>query len=281
MINFLLSASNTPPWLGGPNILYAGIYGYGFASYEGRILEVYNSKGAYVTEGSSMGGQNANLGGGAFLRWNQLGISLDFSEAFYNSWTYKGTDYPDTSFYQRVGLDITWHINNESWTGIGLGFRTLRYASGLGFQLPDTSDSIAKIGRNVPLPNATVRFFSLGLQGKFFVEAEKIYADRRGLLPWVGGYVGYAQASLEAGEPLNATSDASGFHIEASLGLDFYVQPWLCFWISGRYSTFETNFPLSLPSSNKYKDIYDNVRTSSGITSVQGGIRLTFSRERY
>jgi hypothetical protein len=36
-----------------------------------------------------------------------------------------------------------------------------------------------------------------------------------------------------------------------------------------------------LPSSNKYKDIYDNVRTSSSITSVQGGIRLTFSRERY
>ena len=280
MIHLLFSASNTPPWLGGPNILYAGIYGYGFASYEGRILELQSSPGSYVTEGSSMGGQTSNLGGGAFLRWNQLGFFLDFSEAFYNSWTYKGEDYSDTSFYQRVGLDVTWHINNESWTGIGLGFRTLRYASGLGFQLPDTSSSIVKEGKNVPLPNATVRFLSLGLQGKFSVEAEKLYADRRGLLPWVGGYVGYAQASLDAGEPMNATSDAAGFHIEASLGLDFYVQPWLCFWISGKYSTFETTFLLTLPSNHIYKN-YDMVRTSSGITSVQGGIKLTFSRERY
>ncbi len=281
MIGTLICASNTPPWLGGPNILYAGIYGYGFASYESRILEIYSSKGSYVTEGASMGGQNANIGGGAFLRWNKFGLFFDFSEALYTSWTYRGEDYQDTSFYQRIGLDAIWHINNDSWTGIGLSFRTIRYALGLGFQLPDTSDNLAKMGKNVPLPNSTVRFFSIGINGRFYLEAEKIYSDRKGILPWVGGYVGYAQSSLDAGDPINSNSEAAGFHIEASLGLDFYVQPWLCFWISGRYSTFETTFPLVLPSSHKYKDIYDNVRTSSGITSIQGGIKLTFIRERY
>ncbi|MEO0138859.1 MAG: hypothetical protein ABIL16_06040 [candidate division WOR-3 bacterium] len=277
MITVLLAGSNTPPWLGGPNILYAGIYGYGFAAYESRTVESYSTKGDYITRG--LGGQSANLGGGAFIRWNQLGIYLDFVEGYFYSWNYQNEEIKDTSFYQRIGVDITWHINNESWTGIGGGIRNVRYALGYGFPFPDTSSNEVKEGKNLPIPNSNVKFMAIGLQGKYYLEAEKLYYERKGLLPWIGGYVGYAQASFEAGEPFNTSSDASSFYVEVMLGLDFYVQPWLSFWISGKYTTFETFFPL--PPSHKYKDYYDNVRTSLGTTLIQGGIRLTFARERY
>ncbi len=276
MIWVLLTGSNTPPWLGGPNILYAGIYGYGFAGYESRTIESYG--GTYIANG--LGGQTANLGGGAFLRWNTVGAYIDFSESYFNSWTYSGKTVDDTSFYQRIGVDITWHINNESWTGIGAGIRTVRFALGNGFTFPDTTDSLVKNGRNLPIPNSNVKFLSIGVQGRYYLEAEKIYSERKGLLPWIGGYVGYAQASFEAGEPFGyVSSDASSFHVELMAGLDFYVQPWLSFWIMGGYSTFEVSFPL--PPSYPYKDYYKEAHTSKSMTVVEGGIRLTFSRERY
>ncbi len=278
MIYMIISGSNTPPWLGGPNILYAGLYGYGFAAYESRTIESYDPLGVYVTSGLS--GQTANLGGGAFLRWNQLGIYLDFSESYYYSWGYQGETIDDTSFFQGIGVDITWHINNESWTGIGGGIRIARYALGYGFSFPDTTDSLVKIRKNLPIPNSNVRFLSIGVQGRYYLEAEKIYSERKGILPFIGGYVGYAQASFEAEKPFGyVSSDASSFHVELMLGIDFYVQPWLSFWIMGKYSTFEASF--SLPPSFTYKDYYEYARTSKGTTSIAGGIKLTFSRERY
>jgi len=95
----------------------------------------------------------------------------------------------------------------------------------------------------------------MGVSGRLYLEVENLYSEGRGFLPWVGGHV-------------------------ASLGLDFYIAPWLGFFIEGGYTSFESNMLVS-GINPEYKDYYDQVRAGYNNASVKAGIRLTWAKERY
>ncbi|NPA80291.1 MAG: hypothetical protein GXO29_04505 [Thermotogae bacterium] len=281
MIVALLAGSNLPPWMSGPNVLYVGIYGYGAADYEERVINVQSFQSPYTAKGLSS--SSSHFGGGAFVRWNTWGVVLDFTEGYFYGWkpNFDDTTYVDTSFFQDVSLTLAHYKDPYSWTYVGFTVSTKRFAFGYGIPFPDTADSIVKNSINWPVPNSNVKYLSMGLSGRFYIEVEKLYSDGRGLLPWIGGHVAWAQVSFQSSDPLgNASGTGNTIYFAISAGADFYVQPWLGFFISGSFTSFESTMDL-VGVNPGYRDYYDQVRTGYNNASVRAGVRLTWYKERY
>jgi len=106
MIGLFLAASNLPPWMTGPNVLYVGLYGYGAVDYEERIINAYSFKSTYTAKGLSS--SSSHFGGGAFARWNTWGLTVDFQEGYFYKWkpSFADTTYTDTSFFQNIAVTL-------------------------------------------------------------------------------------------------------------------------------------------------------------------------------
>ncbi len=281
MIGLLLAASNLPPWMTGPNVLYVGIYGYGSADYEERVINVYSFKSVYTAKGLSS--SSSHFGGGGFVRWNTWGVMVDLQEGYFYRWkpSFADTTYTDTSFFQNVAVTVAHFRNPYSWTYVGFTVSTRRFAFGYGIPFPDTSSDIVKNSENWPVPNSDVRYLSMGVSGRLYLEMENLYSEGRGFLPWVGGQVAWAQVSFQSEDPLGNTSGTGNtLYFAVGLGLDFYVAPWLGFFIEGSYTSFESNMLLSGINPG-YRDYYDQVRAGYNNASVKAGLRLTWYKERY
>lgn len=281
MIGLMIAASNLPPWMTGPNVIYVGIYGYGSADYEERVMTIYSFKSSYVTKGLSSA--SSHFGGGGFVRWNTWGVSVDFQEGYFYAWkpSFAETTYTDTSFFQDIAVTLAHYRNPYSWTYIGFTVASRRFAFGYGIPFPDTSSGAVKNSEPLPVPNSDVRYLSMGISGKFYLELENLYSEGRGFLPWAGGRVGWAQVSFESRDPLGyASGTGNTLCFSASLGLDFYASPWLSFFVESRYAAMKANVLLAGLNPG-YKEYYDQVRVGYNNASIKAGVRFTWYKERY
>ncbi|NPB02847.1 MAG: hypothetical protein GXO39_00315 [Thermotogae bacterium] len=282
MTLILLAGSNLPPWMTGPNVLYVGLYGYGATDYQERTINAQSFKTTYTSKGLSS--SSAHFGGGAFVRWNTWGVNVELNEGYFYKWKpnfQQDTTYADTSFFQDISVTIAHYRNPYSWTYVGITVSTHRFAFGYGIPFPDTSSEIVKNSENWPIPNSEVRYLSMGISGRVYLEVENLYSEGKGFLPWVGGRVSWDQVSFQSSDPLGNTSGTGNtLHFEAFLGLDYYVQPWLGFFLQASYSSFESTMELAGINPG-YRDYYDQVRVGYNNTSVRAGVRLTWYKERY
>ncbi len=281
MVALILGSSNLPPWMTGPNMLYVGLYGYGAMASEGRVIEAHSLDTKFRTKG--LNSEQSFLGGGAFLRWNTLGVSLDFNEGYFYRWipNYEDTTYHDTSFTQSVLVSIAKYMNNYSWTHVAFTLESRRFAFGYGIPFPDTSDPRVKEKENFPIPNSDVRYFSLGLSGRFYLEVEAIYSEGKGLLPWIGGHVAWIQLSYSSRDPFgDASAQTNTVYMKGAIGLEYYVQPWMGFFLEGNYSSLSASSEVSNVHP-KYENFYDHVKVGMNRLEVKAGLKLTWRKERY
>ncbi len=250
-----------PFWEEATDVTRFYLSGWGNGAYWGRQI-VYSSRdefhGGSWNRWNAMGLTWGALGG---FRRNEWGAEILYEQIPLKNWETKDDVVYDPSTRTAFYIMIKRFMNPQTHTYLGFDIRYERFNSTKVALLHDYLNVDNSVGGN-----------SFGLEGKLFLENDRFNRPNRGILPWIGGYIGFYSCSYEDDNKI--ASDALIPEVELNLGLKLKPWSWLDFWGMTDINLNEAQFDID-------EDLglgYDYVRYTNTIATVRVGMTLTYTR---